>query len=255
MTGSTCARSAPCTGFSPPLARTANGADSAPTRPARSQSSSPEARTKSGVGTSPSSRGPERGIYYELFVIIDIYSRYVVAWTVAAAETGELAEAFIADAFDSQGVGRGQLTLHADRGTSMTSKPVAQLLVDLGVTRSHSRPSVSNDNPYSEAQFKTLKYCPAFPDRFGSIADARSFCSAFFDHYNHVHRHSGIGLHTPASVHYGTATEIRAARAQTLDRRLRREPRPIRPPPPTPPKLPTVAWINEPNREALIQSA
>ena len=92
----------------------------------------------------------------------------------------------------------------------MTSKPVAQLLVDLGVTRSHSRPSVSNDNPYSEAQFKTLKYCPAFPARFGSIADARAFCTAFFDHYNHVHRHSGIGLHTPASVHYGTATEIRA---------------------------------------------
>ena len=127
--------------------------------------------------------GPERGIYYELFVIIDIYSRYVVAWTVAATETGELAEAFIADAFDSQGVGRDELTLHADRGTSMTSKPVAQLLVDLGVTRSHSRPSVSNDNPYSEAQFKTLKYCPAFPGRFGSIADARAFCSAFFDHY------------------------------------------------------------------------
>ena len=199
--------------------------------------------------------GPERGIYYELFVIIDIYSRYVVAWTVAEAETGELAEAFIADALDSQGVDRNQLTLHADRGSSMTSKPVAQLLVDLGVARSHSRPSVSNDNPYSEAQFKTLKYCPAFPGRFGCIADARSFCAAFFDHYNHIHRHAGIGLHTPASVHYGTATEIRAARAETLTAAYAANPARFRHRPPTPPKLPEVAWINEPNREALIQSA
>jgi putative transposase len=199
--------------------------------------------------------GPERGVYYELFVIIDIYSRYVVNWCVAAAETGELAEAFIADALDRQGVGRDQLTLHADRGSSMTSKPVAQLLVDLGVTRSHSRPSVSNDNPYSEAQFKTLKYCPAFPGRFGSIADARAFCTAFFDHYNHVHRHAGIGLHTPASVHYGTATEIRAARADTLTTAYEANPARFRHQPPTPPKLPEAAWINEPNREALIQSA
>jgi putative transposase len=199
--------------------------------------------------------GPERGIYYELFVIIDIYSRYVVAWTVAAAETGELAEALIADAFDCQGVGRHQLTLHADRGSSMTSKPVAQLLVDLGVTRSHSRPSVSNDNPYSEAQFKTLKYCPAFPGNFGSIADARVFCAAFFDHYNHVHRHAGIGLHTPASVHYGTATEIRAARAATLTAAYNANPARFGHQPPTPPKLPEVAWINNPNKEALIQSA
>jgi hypothetical protein len=120
----------------------------------------------------------------------------------------------------------------------MTSKPVAQLLVDLGVTRSHSRPSTSNDNPYSEAQFKTLKYCPAFPDRFGSIADARSFCSAFFDHYNHVHRHAGIGLHTPASVHYGTATEIRAARADTLTAAYAANPRPVPPPPTHPAQAP-----------------
>lgn len=199
--------------------------------------------------------GPERGVYYELFVIIDIYSRYVAAWTVAEAETGELAEAFISDALDRQGIGRDQLTLHADRGSSMTSKPVAQLLVDLGVARSHSRPSVSNDNPYSEANFKTLKYCPAFPTRFGSIADARAFCEVFFDHYNHVHRHSGIGLHTPASVHYGTATEIQAQRAATLDAAYEANPARFRHRPPTPPELPTVAWINEPSREALIQSA
>ena len=188
-------------------------------------------------------------------MIIDIYSRYVVAWTVANAETGELAEAFIQAALDRQQITKNQLTLHADRGSSMTSKPVAQLLVDLGVARSHSRPSVSNDNPYSEAQFKTLKYCPAFPARFGSIADARVFCEAFFDHYNHVHRHSGIGLHTPASVHYGTATEIRQQRAATLDAAYAANPARFRHRPPTPPKLPSVAWINEPTQEALIQSA
>ena len=200
-------------------------------------------------------QGPARGVYYELFVIIDIFSRYVTGWMVSPAETGELAEVFIADTLAVQGIGRHQLTLHADRGTSMTSKPVAQLLVDLGVARSHSRPHVSNDNPYSEAQFKTLKYCPAFPGRFGSIEDARSFCALFFDHYNHVHRHAGIGLHTPASVHYGTACEIRAQRAVTLDAAYAANPARFRHRQPSPPKLPTVAWINEPTPEALIQSA
>jgi putative transposase len=199
-------------------------------------------------------QGPERGVYYELFVVIDIYSRYVVGWTVAPAETGELAEAFIADCLARQGIARGQLTLHADRGTSMTSKPVAQLLVDLGVARSHSRPHVSNDNPYSEANFKTLKYCPAFPGRFGSIADARSFAATFFEHYNHIHRHAGIGLHTPASVHYGTADQIRAQRAATLDAAYTANPARFRHRRPTPPRLPTVAWINEPSREAPIQN-
>ncbi len=200
-------------------------------------------------------KGPTRGEYYELYVIIDIFSRYVIAWTVAAAETGELAKAFIDDAINNQGIGSHQLTLHADRGTSMTSKPVAQLLVDLGVARSHSRPHVSNDNPYSEAQFKTLKYCPAFPDRFGSIADARSFCGEFFEYYNHEHRHSGIGLHTPASVHHGTAVEIREQRAATLNAAYTTNPARFRHQPPTPPKLPAMAWINQPQRDALIQSA
>jgi putative transposase len=200
-------------------------------------------------------QGAERGVYYGLFVIIDIFSRYVVGWMVSPAETGELAEAFIADALGRQGIDRDQLTLHADRGTSMTSKPVAQLLVDLGVARSHSRPHVSNDNPYSEAQFKTLKYCPAFPGRFGGIEDARAFCAVFFDHYNHVHRHAGIGLHTPASLHYGTAGEIRAQRTATLDAAYTANPARFRHRRPTPPKLPTVAWINEPAQEALIKSA
>jgi putative transposase len=199
-------------------------------------------------------KGPNRGQYYELFVIIDIYSRYVVNWCVADAETGELAASFIDDAYKEHGIDKGDLTLHADRGSAMTSKPVAQLLVDLGVARSHSRPHTSNDNPYSEAQFKTLKYCPAFPDRFGSIADARAFCVEFFDHYNHVHRHSGIGLHTPASVHYGTATEIRERRAVTLDAAYAANPARFRHRRPEPPKLPDAAWINEPQREALIHS-
>jgi putative transposase len=200
-------------------------------------------------------QGPVRGVYYELFVVIDIFSRYVVGWMVSPAETGELAEAFIADTLAAHGIGRDRLTLHADRGTSMTSNPVAQLLVDLGVARSHSRPHVSNDNPYSEAQFKTLKYCPAFPGRFGSIHDARAFCAVFFDHYNHVHRHNGIGLHTPASVHHGHATEIRAQRTVTLDAAYAANPTQFRHRRPQPPKLPTVAWINEPTPEALIKSA
>jgi putative transposase len=204
-------------------------------------------------------QGPTRGVYFELFVIIDIFSRYVVGWMVSPAETGELAEAFIADTLAVHGIDRGQLTLHADRGTSMTSKPVAQLLVDLGVACSDSRPHVSNDNPYSEANFKTLKYCPAFPGRFGSIEDSRAFCDAFFDHYNHVQRiHAGIGLHTPASVHYGTATEIGTQQAVTLDAAYAAyaaNPARFRHRRPAPPKLPTVAWINEPSSEALIKSA
>jgi putative transposase len=199
--------------------------------------------------------GPTRGVYYNLFVIIDIFSRYVVAWMVADAETGELAEAFIADALAAQGIGRHQLSIHADRGTSMTSKPVAQLLVDLGVARSHSRPHVSNDNPYSESNFKTLKYCPAFPGRFGSIQHARAFCGQFFDHYNHIHRHSGIGLHTPASVHYGTAADIRAQRQVTLDAAYAANPARFAYRSPTAPRLPVVAWINEPTPQALIKSA
>lgn len=194
-------------------------------------------------------RGPDRGVWFDLYVIIDIFSRYVVDWTVAPAESAELAEAFIARAVAAQGVSRGTLTIHADRGTSMTSKPVAELLADLGVGRTHSRPHVSNDNPYSEAAFKTLKYCPAFPSRFGSIEDARAFCEQFFSYYNHEHRHSGIALHTPASVHYGTAAEVRAKRAQTLDAAYIANPGRFRHRRPSPPKLPTVAWINKPTTE------
>lgn len=144
--------------------------------------------------------------------------------------------------------------VHADRGTSMTSKPVAQLLLDLGVDRSHSRPRVSNDNPFSEAAFKTLKYAPASPESFGSLADARAFCEAFFNYYHHEHRHSGIGLHTPASVHHGTATEIRTQRQATLDAAHTTHPERFGNRRPLAPKLPEAAWINQPSLEALIQT-
>jgi putative transposase len=146
------------------------------------------------------------------------------------------------------------LTIHADRGSSMRSKPVSQLLMDLGVSRSHSRPHVSNDNPYSEAAFKTRKYCPAFPDRFGSIEDARAFCAEFFEHFNHVHRHSGIGLHTPASVHYGTAMEVRTQRQTTLSAAFATNPIRFRHRRPTAPTIPELAWINPPVREEVAQS-
>ena len=196
-------------------------------------------------------RGPERGVYYDLYVIIDIYSRYVVGWTVAAREDADLATALIASAAQVHGAPG---SLHADRGTSMTSKPVAQLLVDLGVARSHSRPHVSNDNPFSEAAFKTLKYAPAFPGRFGSLADARAFCQRFFTYYNHSHRHSGIALHTPASVHFGTAGQVRQHRQATLHAAYDTNPARFRHRRPQPPQLPCAAWINQPSREALIQS-
>ncbi len=183
--------------------------------------------------------------------VLDIFSLFVVGWTVAAREDSLIAKELTEHAMVTHGIPQ---VIHADRGTSMTSKPVAQLLVDLGVTRSHSRPRVSNDNPYSEAAFKTLKYCPAFPEQFGSLADARAFGQAFFGYYNHEHRHSGIGLHTPASVHHGTAHQIRALRQQTLDGAYAANPDRFRHRP-HPPKLPAAAWINPPSREAFIQSA
>jgi putative transposase len=193
-------------------------------------------------------RGPKRGEYFDCYVVLDIFSRYVVAWCVAP-ESGELAKELIADAVRRHRVPPGQLTIHADRGSSMTSNPVVELYTFLGIKRSHSRPHVSNDNPYSEAGFKTMKYCPAFPGNFGSIEDARAFCSRFFSYYNHEHRHSGIGYHTPASVHFGTATEVRAQRAETLRAAYAENPARFHYRRPEPPKLPTIAWINEPTSE------
>jgi putative transposase len=195
-------------------------------------------------------RGPLRGDWYDLYVMLDIFSRYVVGAMVAQTETAELATEFIDDVIRVHGKPR---VVHADRGTSMTSKSVAQLLIDLDVVRSHSRPHVSNDNPYSEAAFKTLKYCPAFPDHFEDIEAARAFCKEFFDYYNHEHYHSGLGLHTPASVHLGTAEKIRADRAEVLTAAYARNPERFNRHP-EPPKLPTVAWINPPSDPTQLQT-
>ena len=194
-------------------------------------------------------RGPVRGTHYHLYVILDVFSRYVPGWMVATRESAALAERLIADTADKEGIEPGQLTIHADRGTSMRSKDVELLLADLGIERSHSRPHVSNDNPYSESQFRTLKYRPTFPDRFGSLEDARAFCATFFTWYNTQHRHSGIGLLTPADVHAGRAPEITAARAVTLDAAYLAHPERFVRRPPTPPVVPSAVWINPPVKE------
>ena len=191
-------------------------------------------------------KGPTTWSWYHLYVILDVFSRYVVGWMVAPRETATLAERLITASCERHGILRGQLTLHADRGSSMTSKPVALLLADLGVTKTHSRPHVSNDNPYSEAQFKTLKYRPDFPDRFGSIEHARMFGTDFFPWYNTEHRHSGLGLHTPHDVHFGLAGAKRAARAAVLAAAYAATPERFVNRPPTPALLPTAAWINPP---------
>jgi len=191
-------------------------------------------------------RGPEKWTYYYLYVIIDVFSRYVVGWMVGHRETAELAQDFIAESAAKQQIDPGSLTLHADRGSSMTSKPVAFLLADLGITKSHSRPYVSNDNPYSESQFKTLKYRPDFPARFLSIEEARAHCQRFFRWYNTEHRHSGIGYHTPEAVHYGLAAARDVVRAETLDQAYVAHPERFVRKAPAPPAIPTAAWINKP---------
>jgi putative transposase len=190
--------------------------------------------------------GPEKWTYFHLYVIIDIFSRYVTGWLLAKRETAELAERLLAETIRKQNVVADQLTIHADRGTSMASKPVALLLADLGVTKSHSRPHCSNDNPYSEAQFKTLKYRPEFPGRFGSIEDGRAFCQRFFQWYNHEHRHSGIGFHAPADVHFGRADAAQVARARVLQAAYAAHPERFVRQAPVPPPLPGPAWINKP---------
>jgi putative transposase len=198
--------------------------------------------------------GPAKWTYYYLYVILDIYSRYAVGWMVATRESAALAEKLIAATMASQHITAGQLTLHADRGSSMTSKPVTFLLADLGVIQSHSRPRVSNDNPYSEAQFKTLKYRPGFPARFGSIEAARAHCQAFFPWYNTAHRHAGLGLHTAADVHHGTAGAVQARRARILTAAYRQHPERFVSRPPSPPAMPAAtAWINPPQKEAATQ--
>ncbi len=191
-------------------------------------------------------RGPAKGIWFQLYVLIDIYSRFNPSWIISPVEDSELAADFIDEAIERNGA--VPHTVHADRGTSMTSKPVSALLTDLGVTRSHSRPRVSNDNPFSEAQFKTLKYMPDFPASFASLAHAREFCTGFFHEYNYIHRHSGIAWHTPASVHFGTADAIDQERQNTLTAAYHAHPERFgrRPHPPV---MPTQFWINQPEIE------
>lgn len=191
--------------------------------------------------------GPVKWTYYYLYVILDIFSRYVVGWMLARQESAALAQRLIEETCHKQAIEPNQLTIHADRGSSMTSKPVAFLLADLGVTKTHSRPHTSNDNPFSEAQFKTLKYRPDFPQRFGSIEEARSFCQSFFSWYNQEHHHAGIGLLTPHMLHYGQADQVLEARRMILHQAYQATPERFVNGPPKLPSLPKAVWINPPS--------
>lgn len=198
-------------------------------------------------------KGPAKWTYFHLYVILDIYSRYVVGWMLAHREAATLAKRLIKDTCKKQCIQAQQLTIHADRGSSMKSKTVALLLSDLGVTKTHSRPQVSNDNPYSESQFKTLKYCSEFPGRFGSIEDARSFCRAFFSWYNDEHKHSGLGLLTPEQVHYGMGEEIQQRRAAVLEVAFKEHPKRFKGNIPKPLPVPQAVWINPPKSSVTAE--
>ena len=198
-------------------------------------------------------KGPTTWSCFHLYVIIDVFSRCVVGWMVAPKESAALAEKLIDETCERHGIAPGQLTIHADRGSSMRSKLVAQLLADLGVTKTHSRPHVSNDNPFSESGFKTMKYRPDFPKRFGCIEDARAYCVDFFDWYNNEHHHSGIGLHTPADVHYGRAQQRQFDRADVLAIAHLAHPERFVHGAPKPPALPTAVWINKPKEACDVR--
>jgi len=199
--------------------------------------------------------GPAKWTYFYLYVILDIFSRYVVGWMVARHESAALAEGLISETCDKQGIVKGQLTLHADRGPSMRSKPVALLLADLGVVKTHSRPQVSNDNPFSESQFKTMKYRPGFPERFGSLQDARTFGHVFFPWYNDAHHHSALGFLAPAVVHYGLADGVREKRQQVLAAAFGAHPERFVRGTPQLADLPQAVWINPPERKTTHQDA
>jgi putative transposase len=191
-------------------------------------------------------RGPMKWTFYSLYVILDVSSRYVSGWMIAYRESADLAKQLIQDSCEKQNITPGQLTIHADRGSSMTSQSVALLLADLGIVKTHSRPPVSDDNPYSEAHFKTLKYRPDFPDRFGSLEEARRFCQEFFSWYNQEHRHSGLQLMTPSTVHYGEAEKRIGDRQAVLDAAYQAHPERFVKRPPQHPSLPEAVWINPP---------
>jgi len=225
------------------------------TRERRDQLAHPQYRKPELLATEPNKLwswditkllGPAKWTYFYLYVILDVFSRYVAGWMVAPREGAELAKQFIEETIGKHQLAAGQLTIHADRGKVMISKPVAFLMADLGVTKTHSRPYVSDDNPYSESQFRTLKYRPDFPDRFGCIQDSRDFCQQFFHWYNQEHRHSGIGLLTPAMVHFGEAQTVLARRQMVLDAAYQAHPDRFVRRPPKPLPLPEAVWINRP---------
>lgn len=234
-------------------------AENAEVRERRDQLRHPEYKKPELLATAPNQvwswditklLGPQKWTYFYLYVLIDIFSRYVVGWLLADGESAALARRLIGESCERQKIQPGQLGVHADRGTSMTSKSLALLFADLGVTKTHSRPSVSDDNPFSEAQFKTLKYRPDFPDRFGSLEDARTHCRTFFEWYNRAHCHSGIGMLTPYDVHHGLAKSRRDERAAVLLDAWTKHPERFPHGRPVPPALPTAAWINKPSSAA-----
>jgi putative transposase len=238
--------------------------ESGATRERRDQLTHPQYQKPELLATAPNQlwswditklRGPAKWTYFYLYVILDVFSRYVVGWMVAPRESAELASRLIEESCEKQKIKPDQLGLHADRGSAMRSKPVALLLADLSVTKTHSRPYTSNDNPFSESQFRTMKYRPAFPDRFGCIQDSRAFCQTFFPWYNDDHRHSGIGMMTPAMVHYGLASEVRQNRQCVLDAAYRLHPERFVTQRPSPHPLPKEVWINKPptSEEKLLK--
>jgi putative transposase len=229
--------------------------ENGPTRDRRDQLVHPQYQKPELLATAPNQlwswditklRGPVKWTYFYLYVILDVFSRFVVGWMLAPRESAELARKLIEETCEKQNIQPDSLGLHADRGSAMRSKPVALLLADLSVTKTHSRPYTSNDNPYSESQFRTMKYRPEFPDRFGCLQDARAFCQTFFPWYNDEHHHSGIGMMTPAMVHYGLAPAVRENRQRALDVAYAAHPERFVRRAPTPPPLPKEVWINKP---------
>jgi putative transposase len=229
--------------------------ENGPTRDRRDQLVHPQYQKPELLATAPNQlwswditklRGPVKWTYFYLYVILDVFSRYVVGWMLALRESAELAKKLIEETCEKQNIQPDSLGLHADRGSAMRSKPVALLLADLSITKTHSRPYTSNDNPYSESQFRTMKYRPEFPDRFGCLQDGRAFCQTFFPWYNDEHHHSGIGMMTPAMVHYGLAAAVHENRQLALDAAYAAHPERFVRRAPTPPPLPKEVWINKP---------
>jgi len=229
--------------------------ENGPTRDRRDQLVHPQYQKPELLATAPNQLwswditklcGPAKWTYFYLYVILDVFSRYVVGWMLAPRESAELAKKLIEETCEKQNIQPDSLGLHADRGSAMRSKPVALLLADLSVTKTHSRPYTSNDNPYSESQFRTMKYRPEFPDRFGCLQDGRAFCQTFFPWYNDEHHHSGIGMMTPATVHYGLAPAVRENRQLALDVAYAAHPERFVRRAPTLPPLPKEVWINKP---------